>query len=150
MFKQKEYAFNLHSGIFQFQVPFYLAALVPGKDGVVPVSYCDVEMHIGSKYNNDEDIMATILISTKKGYQSPTNFIEHVISVIYDHYLPIAIIGDDAHKFIRWVQREDYPQERFSELKIKYNSKGKIASVAFGEILNDDDYIIHNHKLPNY
>ncbi|MCS1383278.1 hypothetical protein NXZ75_13810 [Lysinibacillus sphaericus] len=149
MFKQKEYAFNLHSGIYQFQVPFYLATLVPGEDGIVPVSYCDVEMHIGSK-NLDDDTIATILISTKKEYQSPTIFIEQVISVIYDNYLPIAIIGDNAHKFIRWVQRENYPQEIFSELEVKYSSKGKIVGVAFGGKLKDNDFILQNHKLPKY
>lgn len=149
MFMKKEDSFTTHPGIYQFQIPFYTASLVPGEDGIVPVKYCDVEMHIGSK-NSNEGLIATILISTKKEYQSPTNFIEHVVSVIYENYLPRAIIGENAHHYIRWVKREDYPQEIFTELIVEYNSKGGIKYISFGGKLEENDWIINEHRLPKY
>lgn len=147
MFKQKRFSFHIHSGIYQFQIPFYTASLVPEKDGIVPVKYCDVEMHIGSE--KDEGI-ATIIISTKKEYQSPTSFILDVVSVIYDKYIPLSITGVNSHEFIRWVQRESYPSERFNELIVKYDSKGNIQDVGFGGYLEKDDWIMTDHKLPKY
>ncbi|MEK3727155.1 hypothetical protein [Lysinibacillus sp. FSL W8-0953] len=148
MFMKKEDRFYLHPGIYQFQIPFYNASLVPGEDGIVPVKYCDVEMHIGSKNNNN--LIATILIGTKKEYQSPTNFIERVISVIYENYLPLAINGEDAHHYIRWVKRENYPQEIFTELIVDYSSKGEIINISFGEKLEKTDWIINEHQLQKY
>lgn len=148
MFKQKKFSFHTHPGIYQFQIPFYTASLVPNEDGIVPVKYCDVEMHIGAE--NDESLIATILISTKKEYQSPTNFISQVVDVIYDNYLPLGITGENAHKFIRWVQREYYPKENFSEILVDYNSKGDTMNVSFGGKLDENDWIIKGHKLPKY
>lgn len=146
---KKERRLHFHPGVYQFQIPFYTAHLVPKEDGIVPVKYCDVEIHVDSNNNNDA-LLATILISTKKEYQSPTNFIEHVVSVIYENYLPLAIIGENAHEYIRWVIRENYPQENFSELIVEYDSKGDIKNISFGGKLEEVDWIINGHKLPEY
>lgn len=136
-----------YPGIYQMQVPYIVDQHIPDKNGVIPTKKCDVEIHVGGK--NNGNYLCTVIISTIKGEMSPTNYIQDVVSIIYNEYLPRLITTSELYLKVRWIQREYYPEERFNEVNFKWDNKSKrLIDPSWFPIT--DDWIITNHKLPKY
>lgn len=134
-----------HPGIYQFELPFLTASFATDENDLVMIKYCDVEIHVG----RNKSPLVTVLISTKKEGMSPTNFIENVVDVIFKGYLSQIVIDGLNVEDVRWIQREYYPEERFHEIRMKWN-KNQNHFYHPNWIQLEDDWIVKEHKLSKY
>lgn len=132
---------HLYPGIYQFELPFFNANLVPNEEGIVKVEKCDIEVHVGKTH---EDLVV-VLISDKEDNISVTNFIESVANVILKEYLPDIIITPNLFDQVKWVHRQSYPRWTYNKLTFEY-SDGRLISPRWSSI--DNHWIIDANKLP--
>ncbi|MET3657803.1 hypothetical protein [Sporosarcina psychrophila] len=156
IFKRKQELSNLDSvhlwpGIYKFELPYLTGHNVRDNDGLVKVSNCDVEMHIGDQNNLDQHLIATVIISAKKGGVGTTNFIEHIATLIKTGYIDQVVLPKYGAIYdrIRWVERNYYPDEIYQVVSLEWNSE--LNHYSNPKWINlENDWILKENKLKPY
>jgi len=118
---------------------------------MVKVYNCDVEMHIGGQENLNDGLIASVIISAKKGGVGTTNYIEDIATLVKNGYIDNVVIPKHGpiHDRIRWVERNYYPNENFDIVTLDWNSKEERYQNPKWKPLQED-WILKAHKLQPY
>lgn len=156
MFSKKNKPSNLEgvrhwTGIYEFDLP-YIVDLVKNDEGIIKVYDCNVEMHIGGQENLDQGLIATVIISAKKGGVGITNFIEEITTLIQNGYIDKVVIPTygPIHDRVRWIERNYYPEETFQTVSLKWNEGINSYEKPSWDNLSDDDWVLQKTKLLPY
>jgi hypothetical protein len=99
-----------HQGTYKFDFPFLTSNLVPNEDNIVPIYYCDVEIHVGEQLDLDEGIIATVIIRPK-GNVGMSNFTQDIATNIRKSLFKSIFICHNLNylnkyisKSMRWLE----------------------------------------------
>jgi len=145
--------FWFHSGIYQFELPYFAFHVVPNDEGMVRPYYCDVEIHVGNENDLKNGYLATVIIGVNesKGAAGVTNFIDELSTIIRNSYIPYGIKGDydTVSKKIRWIERNYFPSENFQIVELEWDKYDKkYHSPKRNRI--EGDWIINEMRLEPY
>ncbi len=146
--KSKLEGVTYHPGIYQITLP-YLTGQVKNKHDIVPVSYCDVEIHVGDQRDLDKGILITVIISDIEGGMDTIPFIESITTKVLN-YIDEIVYDKTLHimEHIRFIQRNYYPSEEYSLLDMNWDNKNGLSAPSWTRL--DNDWIIEGNKLEDY
>lgn len=108
-------------------------------------------MHIGGQDNLDHSLIATIIIGAIKDSTGNSNYFEDIATLVKNGYFDEVVKPKfgPIHDRIRWIERNHYPEERFHQVLLEWDSKLNKYFKYKCEIIKSD-WILERNKMQPY
>lgn len=117
----------IHPGKYLFQLPYIAVHNPSSETGIVPVFYCDVEMHVGNEIDLNNGYHATVIITARNNGVGITNHIERLATMVNSGYVKDVVSGNSnlIAERIRWIERTFIPEERNHLVNLRWDKSIK-------------------------